>query len=120
MAASRINYIIRKGKSDNSNKLYDAYFKKFRTWCSDHGVAFLPAAASTVAVFLSGLVQQSVSESVLSTYFYSISWHHDCNMCSNPCNEKILHMIMEGGKRILSKPIQKKEPITPEILEIRQ
>ncbi|XP_061194378.1 integrase/recombinase xerD homolog [Saccostrea echinata] len=116
-AASNIQHIIRKGKSDSSNKMYDAYFKKFRTWCSDHGVSYLPAAVSTVAVFLSSLVQQSVSESVLSAYFYSIKWFHDFNVCVNPCDTKILHMVMEGGKRILCKPIQKKEPITPEILE---
>ncbi|XP_062612565.1 integrase/recombinase xerD homolog [Saccostrea cucullata] len=116
-AASNIQHIIRKGKSDSSNKMYDTYFKKFRTWCSDHGVSHLPAAVSTVAVFLSSLVQQSVSESVLSAYFYSIKWFHDFNVCINPCDTKILHMVMEGGKRILSKPIQKKEPITPEILE---
>ncbi|XP_056016259.1 uncharacterized protein LOC125658242 [Ostrea edulis] len=116
-AASHIHYILRKGKSDNSNRKYDTYFQKFKGWCSAHDVSYLPAAVSTVAVFLSGLVQQSVSESVLSTYFYSIKWYHDCNMCSNPCDQKILHMLMEGGKRILSKPIQKKDPITPEILE---
>lgn len=35
----------------------------------------------------------------------------------NPCYSKLLHMVMEGEKINLSKPIQKKEPITPDILE---
>lgn len=43
---------------------------------------------------------------------------NDLNICvNNLCNSKLLHMVMEGGTRTLSKPIQKKEPITPEILE---
>ena len=116
-AASDISRIIRKGKSDNTNKVYDAYFQKFRSWCLQHNTSYLPASVSAVAVFLSSLVQQSVSESVLFAYFYSIKWYHDLNICENPCDSKILHMLMEGGKRILSKSIKKKEPITPEILE---
>lgn len=71
-----------------------------------------------MAVFLSSLVQEPVSESVLLAYFYSIKWYHDLNVCvNNPCGSKLLHMVMEGGKRIRCKPIQKKELITPEILE---
>ena len=38
-------------------------------------------------------------------------------MFSNPCDDKVLHMLCEGAKRILCKSIVKKEPITPEILE---
>ncbi|KAK3090957.1 hypothetical protein FSP39_011926, partial [Pinctada imbricata] len=116
-AASDIPRIIKKGKSDNSNRVYDAYFKKFQHWCSSLSVSSMPASVSTVAVYLSSLVQKSVSESVLSTNFYSIKWHHDISLCANPCDSKILHLLMEGGKRILSKPINKKEPITPEILK---
>lgn len=116
-AVSEIPRIIKSGKSEKTNKLYDAYFQKFKKWCAGNGVSYLPASVSTVAVFLSSLVQQAVSDSVLSAYFYSIKWNHDANICTNPCETKILQLIMEGGKRILCKPVQKKEPITPEILE---
>lgn len=94
-AASEIRYTIRRGKSDNSNKMYDSYFKKFQNWCLKHSVSHLPATMSTVAVFLSSLVQESVSESVLSAYFYSIKWYHDLNVCvNNPWNSKLLHDLL--------------------------
>ncbi|KAJ8311022.1 hypothetical protein KUTeg_011423, partial [Tegillarca granosa] len=51
-------------------------------------------AVSTLALFLGSLIQQRVSVPVLESYFYCVS-----------------------GRRILSKPVDKKEPVTVEILE---
>jgi hypothetical protein len=45
-------------------------------WCSYHNSYHLHPSISTVALFLSGLIQQKVSTSVLETYFYSINWQH--------------------------------------------
>lgn len=112
---SDISRSIRKWKSDNSNRLYDASFHKFRFWCVQHGISYLPGSVSTVAVFPIKLVQQAVSESMLFAYFHSIKWYHDFNICENPRDLIILHMLMEGGKIILSKPIKKRNPITTEI-----
>ena len=36
----------------------------------------------------------------------------------NPCSNKVVCLILEGGKRLLSKPISKKDPITPDILHL--
>ena len=36
-------------------------------------------------------------------------------MFSNPCDNKVLHMLSEGAKTNLCKSIAKKESITPEI-----
>ncbi|CAG2256310.1 unnamed protein product [Mytilus edulis] len=37
-------------------------------------------------------------------------------MC-NPCEDKLIQMMIEGAKRILSKPVLKKEPITADHLQ---
>ena len=74
---------------------------------------YLPASVACVAIYLNGLVQQSVSVSVLLAHFYSIKWYHDFNLCENPCADKMMDLIIEGAKRILGRPIAKKEPITP-------
>ena len=79
-------------------------------------VNYAPASVSTVAIFLSNLVQKSVSDSVYQSYFYSIKWFHDRNFLKNPCDSKILHLMSEGAKRILCKPVLKKEPITSDII----
>ena len=45
-------------------------------------------------------------------HYYSIKWYHDFSLLENPCDEKLIHMMMEGSKRILGKPVVKKEPIS--------
>lgn len=112
----RILDIVRSSKSVSTNKKYDIYFNKFKKWCIRYSVNSLPASVATVAVYLSGLVQQSVSESVLLAHFYSIKWYHDFSLFDNPCEDRLIQLMVEGAKRILSRPLIKKEPITPQHL----
>ncbi|XP_052090178.1 uncharacterized protein LOC127726763 [Mytilus californianus] len=109
--------IVRSSKAISTNKKYDVYFKKFKEWCVTYKVIPLPASVSSVAVYISGLVQQSVSESVLLAHFYSIKWYHDFNLVYNPCEDKLIQMMIEGAKKILGKPILKKESITADHLQ---
>lgn len=67
-------------------------------------------------MYIGGLIQQGSSVAILDASFYSIKWFHDFNFKHNPCSDKFLGLIYEGGRRLLSKPINKKEPITPDIL----
>ena len=108
--------IVKNCKSSATNKKYDSYFMKFKSWCSSHHLDFLPASVPTVVLFLGSIIQQKVSSSVLDAYFYSISWHHSLSLFTNPCQDKFISLILEGGKRMLSGPINKKEPITKDIL----
>ena len=62
-------------------------------------------------------MQYAVSESVLFAYFYIIKWNQDVNMRSNLCEGEILHMLIEGARRILCKSIQKKQQITTDIMQ---
>lgn len=68
--------------------------------------------ASKISVLISqhqyGFVQQSVSFSVLFAHFYSIKWYNDFNLIENSCDDKLLHIISDGAKRILEKPTIKK------------
>lgn len=101
----------------STNRKYEVYFKKFKEWCVRNTVNYSPASVASVAIYISGLVQQSVSESVLLAHFYSIKWFHDFNLLENPCVHKMIILMMEGSKRILSRPASKTEPITAEYLK---
>ena len=63
-------------------------------------------------------IQSQVSVSVLNGAFYSIKWEHELNLYHDVFAEKFLSIILEGGIRMLSKPIIKKEPITADILKL--
>lgn len=107
---------VESARSDSTIKKYKCYFKKFEQWCNSCSLQCLPATTTTVALYIGGLIQQGCSVAVLDSSFYSIKWFHDSNFKNNPCSDKFLNLIFEGGRRLLSKPINKKEPITPDIL----
>lgn len=115
-AAQKIPDIAKASKSKNTLKIYDQYFAKFVKWCEVHGLVSLPAKESTVCVFLSNLLDKKSSVATLDAYFYSISWQHDLLMLNNPCVNKLVKFTFEGCRRILSKPVVKKQPVTPDIL----
>ena len=58
--------------------------------------------------------------SKIETVFYALKWHFDCSFharnSSNPCESKFLKLILEGIKRILARPVNRKEPVTPDML----
>ena len=103
-------------RSAASNKKYRLYFDKFISWCNKFKFKSLPASVSNVALCFGSLIQQLVSNSVLDAYFYSINWFHKVALVANPCESVLLPLILEGGKRFLCKPVNKKEPITVDIL----
>lgn len=111
-----IREVMKNSKASSTIKNYDYYYRKFQNWCNLHNFISLPASTATVAIYLNSLVQRSVSVSVLYSNYYSIKWYHDLNLHSNPCDDKLISVFLEGGKRTLSKPIIKKDPITPDIL----
>ena len=92
------------------------YFSKFKSWCRQFNLEYLPAKASTVTIYLTSLIQSGCSVSVLNSNFYAVKWYHDMHLFNDRCSNKLVNIVLEGGKRILSKPIKKKEPITADII----
>lgn len=83
-----VKAIVRAGKSENTNKQYDLYFKKFTEWCSHYKFSALPADVCTVVLYISYLVQKNVSVSVLNSIFFSISWKHNYHLLKKKILEK--------------------------------
>ena len=52
---------------------------------------------------------------VLNNVLYSITWVHQICVYNDPCKTSTVRMNEEAG-RILSKPVIKKEPLTPHML----
>jgi hypothetical protein len=69
--------------------------------------SFFSASVTTIAVYISYLVQREVSTSVLYSAYYGIKWEPDLNIFTSIFSEQFIQMILEGSVRILSKPVQK-------------
>jgi hypothetical protein len=61
--------IVKKSKSSATNRKYDIYFNKFKSWCLQFKLSHLPALPSTVSMYLTSLIQTGVSVAVLKFYF---------------------------------------------------
>jgi integrase len=78
----------------------------------------LPANKEDISRYFIDLYNQQAPYSRIETVFYAVKWKHDCSseVNHNPCDSKFLHSVIQGLKKLLSKPIVKKEPITPGML----
>ena len=108
---------VQSSKPDSTLKKYKCYFKKFERWWKSCSLQYLPATSATVSIYIGGLIQQEISVVILDSNYYAIKWYHDFYFENNSCSNKLLSLNLEGGKRLLSKPVCKKDPITPDILQ---
>jgi integrase len=107
--------ILKKSRAANTCKKYELAFNRWIKWglCNSLGSGdFLPAKTLTVALYLSSLIQTARTPAPVITAFYAIKWFHDLNGLVSPTDSKINLNILEAAKRILAKPVNRKEPIT--------
>ena len=96
---------VQSSKSDSTLKKYKCYFKKCERWCKSCSLQYLPATSATVSIYIGGLIQQGISVVILDSNFYAIKWYHHFYFENNPCSNKLVSLILEGGKTLLSKPV---------------
>ena len=104
-------------KADSTTERYSRAFEKFRVWAASYKeISVLPTNFLHVATYLEFLLQSNSSYSALEAAVYGIRWAHDLFGLSNPCDSNLVKGILESAKRSLSRPIVKKEPVTPDIV----
>lgn len=90
--------------------------KKWSKWCQKFNFTVFPVNKEHLMLFISSLVDKAISVSLLNNILYSISWVHGISGFKDPCKSSLISKMREGAKRMLSKPVIKKEPITPDML----
>ena len=114
----RLPEICLKSRADNTVKKYKYAFNKFAQWCSKFqpSISSLPASDLYVSLYLVYLTDCN-SSSKIEEAVYAISWAHKLAGLPDPCSSSLVTSTREGSKRITSRPVIKKEPITPEMLK---
>ena len=109
-------------KAHSTTERYSRAFEKFRVWAASFKeISVLPTNFLHVATYLEFLLQSNSLYSALETAVYIIHWAHDLFGLSNPSDSNLVKGIPESAKRSLSRPIVKKEPMTPDmVLSISQ
>ena len=111
--------LLKESRAENTCASYKRGFKRWISWALSNGLESkdtLPARAFHVALYMASLVQSANTHSPIVNAFYSIKWFHDLFDFKSPTDSKLVINILDAAKRRLSKPVQKKEPITSELL----
>lgn len=104
-------------KAQSTTDRYSMGFQKFKEWTSQFSeLSALPTDSLTVSLYLEHLIRCGAPYSALESAHYGIRWAHHVYGLSNPCDSPNVSCVLESGKRQLSKPVKKKEPITIEML----
>ena len=104
-------------KADSTTERYSRAFEKFRVWAAGYKeISVLPSNYLSVATYLESLLQSDLPYSALEAAVYGIRWAHNLFGLSNPCESNLVKGILESAKRSLSRPMVKKEPVTPDMI----
>lgn len=114
--AERISSYLLCSRADRTNDKYKSAFKRFQQFCADKSYQPLPADPIHVTIFMSYLLDQKYSFSVISSIFYAIKWVHNVNNYIDPTENGFVKGMLDAAKRLRSQPVKRKDVINSEML----
>lgn len=114
--AERISSYLLCSRADRTNDKYKSAFKKFQQFCADKSYQPLPADPIHVTIYMSHLLDQEHSFSVISSMFYAIKWVHNVNNYVDPTENGFVKGMLDAAKRLRSQPVKRKDVINSEML----
>ena len=112
--AATIPEILSKSIAPNTLKSYAQGYKTWKQWSSTFtDIQNLPAKAADVALFIAATIQANGKFGKIESMYNGLNWIHTAINVKNPCDSGMVRKMREAAKRILSKPVKKKTPISP-------
>ena len=108
---------VLRSRADSTTKKYLGAFKRWKQWATGHELPDFPAAAHHVVLYLQHIAQTTGSKAAMEEATYSLAWVHSIAGITSPTDNPFVKISVEGLRRMLSKPVQKKEPITTDMLK---
>ena len=107
-------------RANSSVKKYVTQYRYFSVYLKSRGVkVVLPCDSLLVSEYLSYLHETKRSHAVLLSAFCALKWVHDLipyGAQGNPVDTALNHNLVQASKRVFSRPVNKKEPITPDMI----
>ena len=84
-------------------------FRRWKLWETEHKFPVFPAVATQVILYLQHLGQSKGSKPATEEAVNTILWAHFMVGMPSPMAGSFIHTVLDGLKRSLAKPINKKE-----------
>ena len=97
-------------------KKYLSAFRRWKSWALQHKISVIPAKDHHVALYLQHLADRVGSKSAVEEACNSLAWVHSTAGLVSPTVSPFVKATLEGLQRSLAKPVNKKEPLTVEML----
>ena len=101
-------------KAENTQRAYRTDFTHFTAWCATMGVSALPAAPSTVVLYLAALRNDDKKVSTLTRRISAISQAHQYAGIESPCQHAEVRAYMAGARREMGSAEKRAAPIMTE------
>ena len=108
---------VLQSKATSTTKKYLGGFRRWKQWATEHKISVLPADACHVALYLQHLGEERNSKSAVEEAVHCLAWVHSVAGISSPTSDPLVRNTLDGLKRMLAKPVQKKAPFSLQMLQ---
>ena len=115
--AEELPVTLMSSHASSTTSKYLRAFRRWKVWANSHKLPSIPAVAHHISLYLQHLADTTTSKATTEEAVYAIAWAHSLAGLPSPTEATLVQTTLKGLRRLLAKPIQKKEPITVEILQ---
>ena len=110
--------VVLRGKADSTTKKYLGAFQRWKVWAeSMEIVPSFPVKGMHLALYMQHLSTAKHSRSAVEEVVHALAWVHKMAGIESPTDSQLVQSVLEGLRRILSKPKVRKEPVSLEMLQ---
>lgn len=110
-------YYRQQSLSKATQRSYITGYNLFVAFCEAHGLSHMPASMETVAQFLAHEVSRGLAPMTLSARLSAIRLAHSAQGYNDPTAHEVVRSVLKGIKRETGHVVDRKKPITVELLE---
>lgn len=104
---------VEAARAANTLRGYRSDWAEFVTWCTQHGLEPMPAAASTATGYLSDLAQAGAKVGTVSRRLSALKFVHQLNNLSDLTANARVVAVWEGIRRTHGAPSDQAAPLMP-------
>lgn len=116
-AARAAGQYLEAARSSSTRRAYEADWRDFQQWCSQHDLPCLPTEPATIALYLSALAERGRKVATITRRLTSINIAHKRAGFNSPSqNQQLITETLQGIRRTLGTRQQVKLPVNLEMI----
>ena len=117
--AAGLPAIVLRSRADGTTRKYLGAYQRWKRWAdARQGVPGFPVQEIHLALYLTHLSESTGSKAAVDEALHALAWMHRVAGLPPVGESPLVQETAQGLRRLLAKPKQRKEPITPEMLKL--